>query len=169
MTKNNYQNWRSEMKKDRYILTLNKNQLYVLQSALEVLSRMYSGQWEMAFDECFRFRKEYYKKMDADLSVELKNDIEHKYGYHKGTFYQVLDFFKGRILGLVPNEGYGVGSKDASWDMTTAFDIKQVVRTMLGDKREPSQFDTKNPLPTINIKPRKKTNTLRLTRQRYKK
>ncbi|MFH0947463.1 MAG: hypothetical protein V1833_00480 [Elusimicrobiota bacterium] len=158
------------MKKDRYVLTLNKNQLYVLQSALEVLSRMHSGQWDMAFDEVFRFRyKDHYKKMDADWTGELQQFLERK--SYKGTFYEVLDFFKYRILGLEPNAGFGVGigRKNVSDDLTTSFDIKQVIRTMLEDEREPCQFDTKNSLPTINIKPREKTNTLRLTRQRYKK
>jgi len=143
----------------KYNLTLNENQLRVLRSALEVLTRTHSGQWDMVFDEVFRYTfskkhpyNELYKKMDERIdNKKLYRLIRERKMWHKGTFYTLLYVLKKILLNLHPNEGFGICSKKVDNAMNTAFDALQVIRTELGDKRQPRRFDVKNELPKIEV------------------
>ena len=135
------------MKKQKFEITLNQVQLGVVMSALEVFTRLHSGQWDMAFDNIFRFgHKDLYKKMDADFDIELRTSLG--YEPNKGTFYKVLDFFKGKLLGLPANAGFGIGNKQASVDMSRAYDLLQVLRFAYSENNKiVVQYDMKNKLP----------------------
>jgi len=143
------------MKSKQYNITVNDEQLRVILSSLEVLSRLYSGQWEMIFDHAFRYNSKYksiYKKMDEYKSSKAFEKIYKDNITNKGMFYNLIYILKKHLLDLSSNEGLGVGSKEADNDMNTAFDMIQVFRHHRGDSRQPMQFDKKNKLAKIESK-----------------
>lgn len=138
---------------EKYKITVNKDQLQVMKDALEVFTRMHTGQWDMAFDEIFRMAgpnspyKDYYKKLDKDFEV---SEAQIKYDYpNRGTFYRLLYIMKEHLLGLSADTGLGVQNPNMENIANTAFDIQQVLRNKLGDDRVPCRFDVENELPAI--------------------
>jgi len=138
----------------KYKIILNDKQLSTAVNALEVLSRVHSGQWDMVFDDVFRMNFNKYKylfeKMDEPITFkEIKDFLRRQCKGDTLDFYTILDFLKYKLLGLDPNEGIGIANDRAENEMRTAFDIKQVLRVQLGDKRQPFRYDDENELPTI--------------------
>ena len=137
-------------KENKYKIIVSKTQLIVINKALEVLSRLHSGQWYIVFNKVFRdyFGKKhkyykYYEKLDEIFDVcILKNNSP-----CGGTFYRMLDIMKEHLLG---EEVRGVQHPEASEEMNIAIDIQQVVRTKLNDKRIPVQWSKNEILPNID-------------------
>ena len=137
----------------KYKIVVNVSQLQVMKDALEVFSRMHTGQWDMAFDEIYRMAgpgspyEDYYKKMDHAFEVSV---AQIKYAYsNRGTFYRLLYIMKEWLLGLSADAGWGVQNPNMENAANTAYDIQQVLRNKLGDDRVPHRFDVENELPAI--------------------
>ena len=87
-------------------MTVNTQQLRLIQSGLEILGRMKSGQASISLSEA-------YPELDWDQREDIE-DLIRKYAFPE----------------LTKNQYYGVGCKDRP-DIANSFDIVQVIRHRL--------------------------------------
>ena len=108
-------------------ITLNENQVTVIQSALDLYSRLLMGQFE-ELDRVFCHYSDYWEKYDNRKHLnKLCEDIKHIiYPELTGASY------------------FGVGNKNNPMDSKVAYDIYQVVRHALSWHKEPQGGYTVN-------------------------
>ena len=139
------------MKNKKFSIIVNTNQLKVIRIALETLCDLHGGQWDSIIDRTFRriFNKKhpyfrYWERIDEKFDIHINKDLS-----YRGTFYETLNILKMQLLELNPSAAIGMNNSKVDSQMATAFDIRQVLDTKLGCKKQPMQFDKANNLAIV--------------------
>lgn len=117
-----------------YKLEVNKQQLLIMSKALELYSRLGSGQFECLLEHAAIDK--YLNKKCLLEDIKADTDIDWaKRGLLSSIAREHIDFLKKVLMDCHPSGSHGIYNKDIDNSCRTAWDMQQVIRHQLWSER----------------------------------